>query len=399
MKLLFVHNRFGAMAGAETNAHITAAELKQRGHTIGIIHGEPTGKAESAWRQTFSHRFSLGHRGNAMRVKAALEIFQPDLVYVHKMADLDVIGALIGSRIPLVRMVHDHDIYCMRSYKYHYFSREICTRAAGPYCVFGCGAFLNRNHDNGFPIKFVSYRDKKREIFLNKQFQRMIVVTQYMKDELLRNGFAPEKIEIHAPVPRMGDPNLRSNFSERNLIVYAGQIIRGKGVDVLLESLARLTVPFECIILGDGSHRPFCEKLSKKLKLDDRVRFMGFVPQEELKDFYRECTVMAISSVWPEPFATIGMEAMRYGIPVVAFDAGGIKDWLIDGQNGFLVPWMDRDKYAARLDQVLKDKSLAREMGERGHRMVDEQYSFSQYILDLETTFQKVIDESRLIPA
>jgi glycosyltransferase involved in cell wall biosynthesis len=395
MKLLFVHNRFGAMAGAETNAHITAEELRNRGHTIGIIHGPSTGRAEAAWKKTFSHRFSLSHQGNAMRVKAALEIFEPDLVYVHKMADLDVIGTLIGSRIPLVRMVHDHDIYCMRSYKYHPFTRKICTRAAGPYCVFGCGAFLKRNRGKGFPFKLVSYTNQQREIFLNKQFNRMIVVTQYMKDELLRNGFAPEKIEIHPPVPRMGDPNLRSNFSDRNLIVYAGQIIRGKGVDVLLESLSRLTIPFECIILGDGSHRPHCERLSKKLKLNDRVRFMGFVPQEELKDFYRECTVMAISSIWPEPFATIGMEAMRYGIPVVAFDAGGIKDWLIDGQNGFLVPWMDRARYAARLEQILRDKSLAREMGDRGHRMVDEQFSFSQYILDLENTFQKVVDEVR----
>lgn len=394
MKLLFVHNRFGAMAGAETNAHITATELKNRGHTIGIIHGPSTGRAQAAWQKTFSQRFSLSHQGNVARVKAALEIFQPDLIYVHKMADLEVIEALVNSGIPLVRMVHDHDIYCMRSYKYHYFSRKICTRAAGPFCVFGCGAFVKRNR-GGFPIRFVSYTNQKREIALNQKFDRMIVVTRYMKDELLRNGFASEKIEIHPPVPRMGDPNLRSNFSERNLIVYAGQIIRGKGVDILLQSLARLTVPFECIILGDGSHRPYCERLSKKLKLNDRVRFMGFVPQEELKDYYRECTVMAISSVWPEPFATIGMEAMRYGIPVVAFDAGGIKDWLIDGQNGFLVPWMDRDEYAARLEQILKDKSLARQMGERGHRMVDEQYSFSQYIIDLESTFQNVIDERR----
>ena len=399
MKLLFVHERFGALAGAEANAHITATELKRRGHTVGIIHGPSTGKGEAAWQETFSMRFCLGERGNAVCVKAALESFQPDIIYVHKMAELEVIEALVESKIPLVRMVHDHDIYCMRSYKYNYFTRKICTKAAGLRCVFPCGASIARNHEIGFPFKFVSYTGKKREIALNQQFHRMIVVTNYMKDELLRNGFEAAKIEIHPPVPRMGDPDLRSSFSERNLIVYAGQIIRGKGVDVLLESLARLTIPFECIILGDGTHRPFCEKLSKKLKLDDRVRFMGFVPQEELKNFYRECTIMAISSVWPEPFATIGMEAMRYGIPVVAFDAGGIKDWLKDGQNGFLVPWMDRDEYAARLEQLLKNKSLAREMGDRGRQMVDEHYSFSAYILGLEAMFQKVAEESRPLPS
>ena len=399
MKLLFVHNRFGALAGAEANAHITAAELKERGHTVGIIHGPSTGKAEPPGRKHFRSAFPWQKKEMRCESEPRWKFFNPTSFTCIRWTIWKSLRLWLHSEIPLVRMVHDHDIYCMRSYKYHYFSRKICTRAAGPFCVFPCGAFVTRNHESGFPLKFVSYRDKKREILLNQQFQRMIVVTQYMKEELLRNGFAPEKIEIHPPVPRMGDPTLRSNFSERNLIVYAGQIIRGKGVDILLESLARLTVPFECIILGDGSHKSFCEKLSKKLKLDDRVRFMGFVPQEELKDFYRECTVMAISSVWPEPFATIGMEAMRYGIPVVAFDAGGIKDWLIDGENGFLVRWMDRDQYASRLEQLLKDKALAREMGERGHRLVDEQYSFSEYILGLENTFQKVIDESRLVPA
>ena len=53
-----------------------------------------------------------------------------------------------------------------------------------------------------------------------------------------RNGFDERRIEIHPPVPRMGDAALRSNFSPRNLILYAGQIIRGKGVDVLLRALA-----------------------------------------------------------------------------------------------------------------------------------------------------------------
>ena len=99
----------------------------------------------------------------------------------------------------------------------------------------------------------------------------MVVVTTYMRDELLRNGFDANRIEIHAPVPRMGDPSLRSSFSDRNLILYAGQIIRGKGVDVLLESLAKVKSNFECIILGDGNHKAYCEELSRKLGLAEHL--------------------------------------------------------------------------------------------------------------------------------
>ncbi|OYW77344.1 MAG: glycosyl transferase family 1 [Verrucomicrobia bacterium 12-59-8] len=389
MKLLYVHERFGALAGAEANAFITAEQLGQRGHAIGILHGPGTGKNEDGWEQVFPQRFGL-EGDSAARTRSALAAFKPDAVYVHKMADLKVIQALVESGVPLVRMVHDHDIYCMRSYKYDYFTRKICTRAASLYCAVGCGACVVKNNAGGFPLKYVSYRDKKREIALNRCFDRMVVVTEYMRDELLNNGFDKNRIEIHAPVPRMGDPTLRSSFSDRNLILYAGQIIRGKGVDVLLESLAKVKSNFECIILGDGNHKASCEELSRELGLADRVHFKGFIPQEELKAYYRECSVVALSSVWPEPIATIGLEVMRYALPVVAFDAGGIKDWLIDGHNGHLIPWMNRTAFAAGIDDLLQNKTKARKFGQKGLQLVSERYDFDDYISDLEQMFANV---------
>lgn len=398
MRLLYVHERFGSLAGAEANALITATELGKRGHQLGILHGPPTGKNEAAWNTAFPSRYPI-QNGDATseRVIAALDEFKPDVIYVHKTSDLQVLQALVGSGVPLVRMVHDHDIYCLRSYKYNYFTRNICTRPASLYCIFPCLGTVVRNPEGGLPLRFASYTDKLREIQLNHQFQRMFVVTTYMRDELLRNGFDPARIRIHPPVPRPADPSLRSTFSDRNLIVYAGQIIRGKGVDVLLEALARVKSHFECIILGDGNHRAHCEALSRKLGLDDRVTFKGFVPQEELKAYYRECSVVALSSVWPEPIATIGLEVMRYALPVVAFDAGGIRDWLLDGHNGYLVPWMDRDAYAARLDELLGDKAKARRLGENGLTWVSEHCDFEKYITDLHDEFQSLHSASKSV--
>jgi glycosyltransferase involved in cell wall biosynthesis len=398
MRILYVHERFGALAGAEANAHITASELALREHTVGILHGPGTGKNEDGWQATFKHRFALGSGANGGRVRSCLLDFNPDVVYIHKMPDLEVLESLLSSGVPIVRMVHDHDIYCMRSYKYNYFTRAICERAVGPHCIFPCLAPVVRNTGGRFPLKWVSYGQKKREVALNRRLDRMLVVTDYMRQELLRNGFDPRRVEIHPPVPRMGDPDLRSDFSDRNLILYAGQIIRGKGVDVLLESLAMVGARFECVILGDGNHRGYCERLSQKLGLRDRVQFHGFVPQEKLRSYYRECSVVVISSVWPEPIATIGLEVMRYALPVVAFDAGGIKDWLIDGHNGFLVRWMDRRAYAKRIDQLLTDKKLARQMGENGLRLVSERYDFAEYILNLERMFGRVIAERQAAP-
>ena len=393
MRILFVHERFGAFGGAEANALVTATALKERGHTVGILHGPHTGKNETAWLKTFQHRFPFAPGGGPPAEVAACERFQPDVIYVHKLADLDVLENLLGSETPIIRMVHDHDLYCMRSYKYNYFTRQICERALSPFCIFPCGAFIARDHDGALPLKWVSYTAKIRELELNRKFHRLLVATQFMKDELLRNGFDPDKIEMHPPVPPAGDASWESSFSDRNCIVYAGQIIRGKGVDVLLESLAQVRAPFNCFIFGDGEQRRFCEELSHRLGLADRVFFKGFVSPDEIAIFYRKCSVVAVSSVWPEPFGAVGLEAMRFGLPVVAFDAGGIREWLSDGQNGFLVPWMDRAAYAERVEELLGDKALARQMGERGRQLVAERFDFSKYISGLEELFAAAVEQ------
>jgi glycosyltransferase involved in cell wall biosynthesis len=392
MRLLFVHERLGAQGGAEANVLLTAQEFRRRGHAVGIAHCGAADSADAEWRDTFADRFAMGSPAGAGAMALALERFQPDVVYVHKISDVGALQALAASSLPVVRMVHDHDLYCMRSYKYNYFSRRICTRAASPYCVFPCGASVKRGKGDGLPLRWVSYGEKLREIAVNRKFHRMIVATAYMREELLRNGFAPGQIEVHAPVPRPARTPDSPSFSSRNLIVYSGQIVRGKGVDVLLESLTRVEAPFECVILGDGSHRAECERLSRRLGLEGRVRFAGHVPQARIAETYADASVAVMSSLWPEPFGLAGLEAMRCGLPVVAFDAGGIREWLIDKVNGFLVPWMDRDAFAARVDALLLNKELARNLGEQGRRFADSRFSFDAYMGDLENVLVRAAE-------
>jgi glycosyltransferase involved in cell wall biosynthesis len=77
-------------------------------------------------------------------------------------------------------------------------------------------------------------------------------------------------------------------------------------------------------------------------------------------------------------------------LPVVAFDAGGIKEWLIDGHNGYLVPWRDCSAFAGRVEELLRDKPLAQRLGQNGRKLVTNGYSFSNYIGGLEDLFQRV---------
>jgi glycosyltransferase involved in cell wall biosynthesis len=384
MKVLFVHQYCGAMGGAEADILLAAGSLKERGHAVGLLYSERTGRGEAAWEQAFAERYTLAGGDNSEAARNAARQFNPDVVYFHSLPDLGVLGALLDSPAPLVRRVHDHRMYCMRGGKYNYFTRAVCQRPTSWKCVFPCLASIGRNPDGLVPFKWVSYQAKKRELELNRKCDCLLVYSEYQKEELARNGFDAAKIEVRVPVHDAGPAGDESSFDNKNLILFAGQVIRGKGVDLLLRALAKINFPFQAAIVGEGNHRPYCEALSKRLGLAGRVKFHGFVPRDELKHFYQEASLLAVSSVWPEPFGLVGREAMRHGLPVVGFDAGGIREWLLDGENGFLVPWMDTDRFAERMEQLLRDKELARRLGRRGRELTNQQKEASRQVCPFE---------------
>ena len=398
MKLLFVHQKLGDFGGAEVNIRLCADELKSRGYQLALLHEENTGRNEAGWQDCFQQSFCLPEDSRPDFVRKVLATFDPQLIYLHNLSDLDTLETLLNSGIQVVRMVHDHSLYCMRSYKYNYFTRGICTRPFSPFCVFPCLASVARNHQGGFPLKWVSYTDKRREIELNKRCHRLVVYSDYLKQELVRNGFEAEKIHLCIPIRIQTDETMTSSFSERNLILFAGQLIRGKGVDVLLHALAKVRTHYECAIFGDGSHRTACERLSSKLGLNRHVSFHGYVHPNDLTRFYGEASIFVMGSLWPEPFGMAGPEAMRYGLPVIAFDAGGIREWLTDGENGFLVAWKNVDLFAARLEQLLRDKNLARKLGTCAFETV-QRYDSARQIDRLERLFQHAVEHANAATA
>ncbi|MEI8139623.1 MAG: glycosyltransferase family 4 protein [bacterium] len=385
------------MAGAEQNIMVTAPYLRE-GFRLSGLFSKRSGRDEDAFGKMFESVQFVDFDGAAEVVRAevteAVLREQPALIYVHKCISVPVLEALVATRIPLVRMEHDHDIYCMRRYKYFPWNRRICTKKAGLCCLFPCMAFLARDRDRGrFGIKWVSYREQQKCIQVNKAFSAYFVVTEYMREELIRQGFEPGRIHIFPPIPLPRQAAFTPSFSARNRVIFAGQIIRGKGLDVLLHALKQCRESFELVVLGSGSHQSYCEALSRELGLVDRVHFPGFVSQEELAGFYADATLVVVPSVWPEPIATIGLEVLRYGLPVVGFDAGGIRDWLRDGETGYLIPWMDVRLMAERIDYLLSHKDVARRLGEQGREFVNRVYDFEAYIARMIQTFRVLADQ------
>ena len=371
VRVLFVHDVIGDLGGAEAFVRHSARALRARGAQIALLHGPSTGSNIQGFHDIFCDRFDWSSLGPTTAVNAALA-WQPHVIFMHKLAELSVLEYLVNGAVPIVRMVHDHAMYCQRESRYFPWNRSICTRKAGYACALTCG--IVRHRGGVLPVRFAWPGRKLRELALCRRCVRHIVVTDFMRRELLLHNFNPHSITIMPPVPRPAPAGFTPTYRDQTLL-FVGQIIRGKGLDVLIRALPHMRQSTAHLkVIGDGGHRAACEALVTKLGLRHRVTFTGWVAQEQLIEHYADARVGVVPSVWPEPIATIGLEFMQHALPVVGFDAGGISDWLHDGDNGFLVPLWDLPTLAERLDRLLENRELAQRMGESGLAQAHERH-------------------------
>ena len=164
-----------------------------------------------------------------------------------------------------------------------------------------------------------------------------------------------------------------------------------KGVHMLMDALAEAGDGADLIILGDGprKYRDFLERRVARLGLGSRVEFIGGQPHEKLAGFYVRSRVVVVPSVWPEPFGIVGIEAMAHGRPVVAFDVGGIRDWLADGETGFLVPRGDVKGLAEGVGKLVRSRDLSAQMGEEGRATVRKRFNRADHMEKLLRFYRK----------
>ncbi len=212
---------------------------------------------------------------------------------------------------------------------------------------------------------------------LNYRLDRLLVGSRFMRDELLQNGFPKEKVHIVHPNVDM-KYSTPSNVPNEPVILYVGQLIKGKGVDLLLQALARLSADFSALIIGVGNAEQHLKELAHSLNLDGRVHFKGWIANESLPEFYSRARIVTVPCRWPEPFGMIGLEAMSHGRPVVAFDVGGISDWLEHEVTGLLIPEQDTEGLAKALTRLLEDLDACQRMGQMAFSNFKEQILLSR---------------------
>lgn len=215
---------------------------------------------------------------------------------------------------------------------------------------------------------------------------RVIVSTEHEREQLQRLYGLPAAL---LPIIPCGvDPHIftpgtaEERDADREAIapgrtptlLFVGRLDPIKGIELLLESVARMRTPARLIVVGgDPAGDPEVERLrgqAAALGIGARVAFPGAVPQRELPRYYRAADALVVTSRY-ESFGLAAVEALACGTPVVAARVGGLPSIVRDGENGLLVRWRSPEAFAERLDELLGDDALRARLADQARSSVE----------------------------
>jgi phosphatidyl-myo-inositol dimannoside synthase len=177
---------------------------------------------------------------------------------------------------------------------------------------------------------------------------------------LIPNGVDINRFKSANPVPDDGPLKL----------LCVGRLIERKGQHHLIEAVKRLTdegVDVTLDLVGTGDARPANEALVARLGLTDRVRFLGYVPREEIARHYAAAHVFVLPS-YNEGMSVALLEAMASGLAAVVTPTGGTPELVQPEVNGLIFNWAEIPQLTAHLRRVAKDRALVRRMGQASSR-------------------------------
>lgn len=163
------------------------------------------------------------------------------------------------------------------------------------------------------------------------------------------------------------DPDLARWIDGRPLVLAVGRLVPYKGFDILIDAAGRLTDRLDicCLIVGTGPEAHRLNNLIAASGLADSVRIVGPVNAAQLDALYRTAAVYCMSSrLRSEAFGVVLLEAMSYGVPIVAtsIEGSGVP-WVAGSETSLIVPVENADALACAIEEIVTDPELARRLG------------------------------------
>ena len=350
MRILLANDGFGDAGGVQNYLDAVSAGLASRGHQLAIVHRDATPAPFAAAATRSLPQFTVAVEGIEPTI-GRIASWAPDVCFSHNMDILDIDRALL-ARWPVVKFMHGYLGTCIGGQKRHGFPvAQPCDRRFGVACL----ALYGPRHCGELKLgTFVrQYRWAREQHGLLPRYRAIVVASEHMKREFVRNGVPPSQIHVNTLFPT--HEFLESAFSRTKVrlkadpayddpsewtVAFVGRMTVLKGGDLLVDAIAQasktLGRTIRLLLIGDGPQRAAWEQRASERLVP--FTSTGWLKGDDRWAALAQATLLALPSSWPEPFGLVGLEAAAFGIPAVAFDVGGVREWLRPGVNGYLAP-------------------------------------------------------------
>jgi glycosyltransferase involved in cell wall biosynthesis len=386
--LLSAHHSDAAGGGAESYVSTMADALLERGHRVSIIAlGEPSvtnGRLRTIQVAKPNLHWFL-YRGLPFAKSFSMPVREIEwsrcawsaLTKLNREDPVDVVET--GENIAL---------------------HQVAFGEKPPLVVRGHGNPLSIKRHSGKSVGWGDLLGRKLQLAGIRSADAITAVSHFQAGELARDlSLQPETIRV---IPNPVSPVLLQQAQEpmggessSPMILYTGRIEFNKGSLELLASVGQVVsqVPEVEYLLAGGRHNSIDDKSLEhalgKNGTRQHVRLLGHVPWQQLANSYRRASVFVMPSYY-ETFGISVIEAMAYGLPVVATNVGGLPEVVEDGVTGILVPPGNAKALADALVRLLRDPDLRARMGQAGRERVRAEFTVDRVVTQTLAVYESV---------
>ena len=181
-------------------------------------------------------------------------------------------------------------------------------------------------------------------------------------------------------------------------LLCLGRVVPDKGFDLVVDALAaivRVVSDIQLTIAGDGTDKPKLEQQARRLGLQDKVVFTGWVAPQETLDLINTATIVIVPSRWYEPAPLVAIQAAHMGRPVVGSRTGGIPELVVDRVTGLVVDKDDSEGIARAVISLVQHQDEARRMGERAKARARSVFGWQRCVDAYDALYREVSDRHR----
>jgi glycosyltransferase involved in cell wall biosynthesis len=241
--------------------------------------------------------------------------FRPDVIHVHNVTNPFVLEWASGRRGALATL-QDHRFFCPTRGKWT-LAGEPCRRPMSREACRGCF----EDEDAAYFDEMLTLTERRLAALRRL---RVSVLSRYMREELVAVGMPAAS--IHVVPPFVHGLDLDAAADGPPCVLYVGRLAEAKGVRDAVRAWRRSGVELPLVLAGTG---PLRAELEAEAAKGGRpaLEVLGWVDRARLSALYRRARALLLPSRWQEPFGIVGIEAMSFGVPVVAFESGGVGEW------------------------------------------------------------------------